>query len=93
MTLKTYQYTSVTERDDDTRWVAAHSEEQADETAAAMGWKPCGGLIFDERWTAEQLLVAPDFGGIDPDDVVVASWRGFDLMADAYHGVVRREDL
>jgi hypothetical protein len=67
--MKIFQYTdpAFPGPDDDTRWIAARTEAEADAAAAARGWKQCGGEIFGEAWTREH---SPDLCGAGVDLVV-----------------------
>jgi hypothetical protein len=53
--MKIFQYTdpAFPGPENDTRWIAARTEAEADAAAAARGWKQCGGEIFGEVWTRE----------------------------------------
>ena len=61
--MKIYQYTAPRARGDDTRWIAANTEGEANAAARSRGWRRCGGEIFaakhDLPQTAEALV---DFG-------------------------------
>jgi hypothetical protein len=45
-----YQYTDPRARGDDTRWIAAKNQEEADDYAKSKGWRACGGRIFGKGY-------------------------------------------
>ena len=56
-----YQYMDAAvsvepEDDENTRWIAAASLEEADRAAAERGWVSCGGLIYKAAYVEQDQL-------------------------------------